>query len=135
MTKSISNFNKSTTANLFKHQPAPGAPYVKLADLYKQNGPDKVYELCGFYVNTRGQYGPQAVAFTHGCYINLPDHLLQDVQGIMNTPEVVQQINDGGAGFSIYEYESKRGRKGYSVIFCETNTFPADDTPADQLPF
>lgn len=135
MTKSISNFNKSTTANLFKHQPAPGAPYVKLADLYKQNGPDKIYELCGFYVNTRGQYGPQAVAFTHGVYINLPDHLLQDVQGIMNTPEVVQQINDGGAGFSIYEYESKRGRKGYSVIFCETSTGTAGDTPADQLPF
>lgn len=132
MTKSISNFNKSTTANLFTHQPAPGAPYVKLADLYKQNGPDKIYELCGFYVNSRGQYGPQAVAFTHGVYINLPDHMLQDVQEIMNTPEVVSQINDGKAGFTIYEYESKRGRKGYSVTFCDLASL--DINPED-MPF
>lgn len=132
MTKSISNFNKSTTANLFKHQPAPGAPYVKLADLYKQNGPDKIYELCGFYVNSIGQYGPQAVAFTHGVYINLPEHMLQDVQEIMNTPEVVSQINDGKAGFTIYEYESKRGRKGYSVTFCDLASL--DINPED-MPF
>lgn len=113
----ISNFNRNTT-RIFTKQPTDGAPYVKLESLYKSNGPDKIYDLCGMYVSTAGRYGNHPVLFTDKAYINAPQHMLQTVQDIMQTPEVVQQINDGTAGFKIYEYQSN-GKTCYSVEFVD----------------
>ena len=112
----LSKFNR--TAQLFTTVPAPGAPYEKLSHLYQINGHEKEYDLCGFYINTKGKYGPQAVAWTHGVYVNLPDHMLTAVQDIMKDPDAVRQINEGRAAFKIYEYEAN-GRKAYSITFVD----------------
>lgn len=113
----ISKHNHNTSAASFKLQPAPGAPYVKLAELYKTNGPEHLYELCGMYINTKGRFGDQPVLWTHGVYVNLPEHMLGTCSDILNDQEAIDQINAGQAGFKIYEYQNKNGRTGYSVTF------------------
>ena len=113
----ISKHNHNTSAASFKLQPAPGAPYVKLEELYKTNGPDHLYELCGLYINTKGRFGDQPVLWTHGVYVNLPEHMLRSCSDILQDQEAIDQINAGQAGFKIYEYQNKNGRTGYSVTF------------------
>lgn len=130
----ISKHNKNVT--IFKHTPAPDAPYEKLSHLYEVNGPDKEYALFGFYINTKGKYGPQAVCWTRGCYVNLPDHMLDEVKKIMDDPEDVKQINEGHAAFKIYEYQANN-RKGYSVKLIDKYDEIGStlDISADDLPF
>lgn len=109
----ITDFNRKP--NVFTTQPADGAPYEKLADLYKAD-PDKVYILAGAYINTKSRYGDNPVLYTDKFYVNTPAHMLKTVQEIMESEDTVKQINEGRAGFKIYTYESN-GKTCYSVEF------------------
>ena len=118
---SISKFNSK--GNAFTYRAPEGTPYKKLKDLYNKKHPDEVWTILGAFVHN-GQYGENAVLVTKNCYVNLPDHMVQRVKDLINDDEVVDQINKGGAGFRIYEYENSKGNKSLSVTFVDQEPLP-----------
>ena len=91
--------------------------YKKLEELYKENR-DGVYIVRMFYTNKKSLYGENEVVVTDDYIINLPKHLTETVEKIVNNEEYLKLINEGKFAFNIYEYEYKQGKevkKGYSV--------------------
>lgn len=89
--------------------------YTNLADLYAENGADKVYTIRSLYINTSGKYGPQPIITIDDAFVNAPAHLVQVVTEMMNDPEDVRAINEGKAGFKVRTYLSKAKKLCYSV--------------------
>lgn len=102
--------------------------YHSLKDLYKQNGPDQVYTVLSLFISN-GRYGKQPVATTPTFHINLPGHMLNDVENMMMDAEAVDQINSAMAGFKIRTYTNRNGGESYSVEWLDIK---ADDV---KLPF
>lgn len=91
-----------------------GFVYRNLAELYKQN-PKAVYILRGIYINRQSRYGDAPVAILDSCFVNLPQHLLETAQDMLQEPETIQDIKAGRAGFEIETYTSREGRLCYGV--------------------
>lgn len=90
--------------------------YVSLQDLVGMYDIDMQYVIHALYINTKGRYGPQPLAVIDGYKVNLPSHLLADVQEMRANPDDVAAINEGRAGFVIYTYTPKNGKQlRYSV--------------------
>ena len=90
--------------------------YTNLQQLYADYGPGAVIPIRAIYINNQGYYGPQAtIAISENCIVNLPRHLLSVCMEMMNDPDAVKAINEGHAGFKVYQYTTKTGRKGFSV--------------------
>ena len=90
--------------------------YTNLADLWNENGSEKVYQIRGIYINKKGKYGPQAcIALTESLMVNLPSHLLDECEEMRKDPDAIEAINEGLAGMKVYQYTSKAGNVGYSV--------------------
>jgi hypothetical protein len=114
---SITKHNKA--AKIFNTELPPNSPYVSLKELYKNNGKDKVYPLCGLYINTKGKYGDQAVLYTDKFYVNTPSHMLERCQDILHDQEDIDDINAGKCGFTVYAYTDQNGTERHSVSFVE----------------
>lgn len=108
-----SKYSKATpTFNVRLNKPA----YTTLADLFKENGKDEVYPIAGVYINTKGKYGPQAcIAMNESLMVNLPAHMLEACEEMRKDQEAIDAINNGQAGFKVYQYTSKAGKTGFSV--------------------
>ena len=90
--------------------------YTNLADLFSEYGSGQVFAISGVYINTKGKYGPQAcIAINESTMVNLPSHLLEVCQEMRQDPDAVEAINNGQAGFRVYQYTSKAGNSGFSV--------------------
>lgn len=90
--------------------------YTNLQALLTEYGSGYVFPICGIYINTKGKYGPQAcIAISESVLVNLPAHLLETCTEMREDPEAIEEINNGQAGFKVYQYESKGGQIGYSV--------------------
>ena len=71
-----------------------------------------------FYTNKKSMYGENEVVVTDDYIINLPKHLTETVEKIVNNEDYLKLINEGKFVFNIYEYEYKLGKevkKAYSV--------------------
>lgn len=108
-----SKYSKATpTFNVRLNKPA----YTTLADLFRENGKDEVYPIAGVYINTKGKYGPQAcIAINESLMVNLPAHMLEACEEMRKDQEAIDAINNGQAGFKVYQYTSKAGKTGFSV--------------------
>lgn len=86
--------------------------YFKLADLYEMNGDDELYTLKGLFVNRNKpekqlkEFGASPVGILEDKLINLPNHMLEEVEGILKDEEDIESIMNGEAVFKIREYES-----------------------------
>lgn len=90
--------------------------YTSLADLFTDYGSDHVFAIAGIYINTKGQYGAQpCVAINESTLVNFPKHLLEVCEEMRKDPDAIDAINNGQAGFKVYQYTSKQGRVAYSV--------------------
>ena len=90
--------------------------YTNLADLFREYGTDHVFPVAGIYINNKGKYGPQpSAAISESLVVNLPPHLLDICETMRKDPEAVDAINDGKAGFKVYQYTTKSGKLCYSV--------------------
>lgn len=90
--------------------------YTSLADLFSEYGSGHVFAISGVYINTKGKYGPQAlIAINESTLVNLPSHLLEDCEKMRKDPEAIEAINNGQAGFKVYQYSTKNGNTGFSV--------------------
>lgn len=88
--------------------------FINLESLYTKDGENARYQLLGVYINKKGRFGDEPVAIIDGFKVNLPKHLLEDVQLILDSDDMVQAIIDGHLGFEIEPYENARG-KFYSI--------------------
>lgn len=91
--------------------------YKKLKELYEENK-DGVYVVRMFYTNKKSMYGENEVVVTDDYIINLPKHLTETVEKIVENEDYLKLINEGKFAFTIYEYEYKQGKetkKAYSV--------------------
>jgi hypothetical protein len=108
LNKGIKKFDYELTE---KHE------YKKLEELFKENE-DGVYVVRMFYTNKKSMYGENEVVVTDDYIINLPKHLTETVEKIVNNEDYLKLINEGKFAFTIYEYEYKQGKEtklAYSV--------------------
>lgn len=94
--------------------------YVNLKTLYETD-PKAKHKVLGFFINTKGKYGSEPNAIIeNNLIVNLPRHLLDTVNEILDNNEYVQYTKDGHVGFSIYQYHSsKYNRDAYSVTWLD----------------
>ena len=111
-------FDKYDHDPLFTFNAPEDADWYKLSDLVKRDGTGKVYPLKAMYINNKGKFGPNPVLITEHELVSAPEHLTNDVEDMLGRPELVQYINEGHAGFSIYEYSNSFG-KAYSINWVE----------------
>lgn len=92
--------------------------YHKLADLYDEENPDKVFNLRGLFIGTKSELPdvPESpIAATDNFYVNLPVHQLEDVKAIRANKAAVSAMNKGRAGFKIRKYTSVYNTECYAV--------------------
>ena len=112
---SIEKFNHGSK---FNFEGLKDNVFIGLGELVKNNGINTKYKLAGFYINNKGKYGPAPVAVIQGFNVNLPKHLLEDIELMLTDEEVVTQINDGRAGFMVDTYTTKDNKEYYTVTWC-----------------
>ena len=108
-----SKYSKASPVfNIRLNKPA----YTSLPDLFAEYGKEHVFAIAAIYINTKGKYGPQpVVAINESTLVNLPSHLLEACEEMRKDPEAVDAINNGQAGFKVYQYSTKNGNTGFSV--------------------
>jgi len=93
--------------------------YFGLKDLLERDGEGTEYILKGLFINRNKSekelkdYGPSVVAILDDCLVNLPVHLLEEVEGILKDEEDIESIKSGMVHFTIRTYES-HGKTCYS---------------------
>lgn len=94
--------------------------YVSLKTLYDTN-PNETHKVLGFFINTKGKYGSEPNAIIeNNLIVNLPRHLLETVNEILDSNEYIQYTKDGHVGFKIYQYHSNKYNKdAYSVTWLD----------------
>lgn len=85
-----------------------GLEFTSLADLYNNNGAEKVYTLKAMYINTKSKFGDTPVFASDSFMVNAPTHMLDTVKEIMSDTEAVASINNNKVGFKIYPYKSEK---------------------------
>lgn len=97
-------------------------PYISCKDLAEMGHIDiaNAIVLRGLFISRNKdakhlkEYGPSVVAIIDGKLVNLPNHMLEEVEGILADPEDVEAIKAGHVGFYIRAYES-HGKDCYGV--------------------
>lgn len=92
--------------------------WVSLETLFNTD-PDKKYTLLGLF--TKGsKYGKEPDAIIDGFKVNLPRHLLDTVNDMLDDNQVIEAIKAGKVGFKIYSYHSSTYDKdAYSVTWLD----------------
>lgn len=96
-------------------------PFVELSEVVKQNG-HKVLKVQGAFTYTikkKNKTRPCLIADNHK--INLPDHLLKEIEKLLEDEEAINLINEGKCGFQTSEYEDTKNGNGtcYSGTFVD----------------
>ncbi len=98
--------------------------YFKLSELNEMNGADQTYVLRGVFVNRKKtekmlkEYGASPVGILEDRLLNLPNHMLEEIEGILKDEEDIEAIMNGEAVFKIREYES-HGKTCYGIDWQE----------------
>lgn len=99
------------TANFDFDMKGKDLPFCSLKDLAHANGLDAVYQIKMLYINKKGKHGDSPCIVTPHNIVNAPSHLLDTVIDILNDTPSINIINDGYAGFKLYQYENKFGKQ------------------------
>lgn len=112
MSKFTDKYNK--TFAKFDFTPEENFSYHSLKDMYNGKKGNNKYIVLGIYINRKSKFGDAPVIVSEDCYINLPKHLLDTVNEMLEDEELVQAINNKEFGIEVYEYETN-GKTCYSV--------------------
>lgn len=91
--------------------------FIKLSELVEKYGIKKEYIVRALFTNKESKFSEQGVIVTDDYNVNLPNHLTELIKEMRADEDVVNIINAGEVQFTIYEYENKKGQKGYSINF------------------
>lgn len=114
------SFSKKFNTRKIFNIDTEGFEYASLEHLYQkdaenEDGP-QVYVVRGLYINKKSLYDASPVAALDDCYVNLPAHLTEVCQEMINDPVAVVAINNGHCGFRIEKYHQKKyNRDCYSI--------------------
>jgi len=111
-------YNTGEGAGSFNFDIPDTHDFVKLEDLYNENGSGEGYVIMMFFINTKGLYGDNPVIATPNELVNIPNHMLDTMKEMRNDPEVINAINRAELGFKIYTYENAYG-VNYSIQFID----------------
>ena len=94
--------------------------YTNLNTLFNTD-PNAKHKVLGLFVNTKGKYGAEPNAIIeNNLIVNLPRHLLETVNELLDDDRYIDYIKAGHVGFSIYQYHStKYNRDAYSVTWLD----------------
>ena len=94
--------------------------YVDLNTLYDTD-PTAQHKVLGFFVNSKGKFGAEPNAILENNLIaNLPRHLLDTVNQMLDDNRYIEYIKDGHVGFTIYKYHANKYNKdAYSVTWLD----------------
>lgn len=110
----MSRFNYHNTFNI----DTKNFKWVKLETLFNTD-PDKTYTLLGLFIKG-SKYGKEPDAIIDGFKVNLPRHLLDTVNDMLDDDQVIDAIKAGKVGFKIYSYRSNTYDKdAYSVTWLD----------------
>lgn len=92
--------------------------WVNLETLFNTD-PNKTYTLLGLF--TKGsKFGKEPDAIIQGYKVNLPRHLLDTVEDMLDDNQVIEAIKAGKVGFKVYSYHSNTYNKdAYSVTWLD----------------
>lgn len=117
MAFSMSKFNKGAK---FSYSLPDGASFKKLEDLGE--GFTGIVKAVG--ISHKGKYGDSPLLLSDGYGVWLPKHMMDTINAIMQDPEAVDAINNGGACFNVrsYTYTDAQGAEkcGLSVDFVDS---------------
>lgn len=87
--------------------------FVSLEQLYKRDNGASTFWIDGLYINKKSSFGdhPVAIIAKENLLADLPAHLVEDVNDMLKTPEIVSAIKAGKIGFSVEEYTQKQYKK------------------------
>lgn len=117
----FANLNKSFI-NKFTNMPQEISQYRKISELDKNS----VYIVLGMYVvpANKSKYGEHAnmcLVDDNGevFVVNLPHHLLEVVQTIINEDKLVEGVNNGDCKVKVKDYFTKKYNKNCTTLeFC-----------------
>ena len=89
--------------------------WIQLEELYNTD-PNKTYTLLGVSKNSKSKYGTEPIAIIKGFLVNLPRHLLTDIDKILDDDEFIDYVKQGHLGFQVYAY-SKDDNKGKETTY------------------
>lgn len=94
--------------------------YTNLTTLFNTD-PDAKHKVLGLFVNTKGKYGAEPNAIIeNNLIVNLPRHLLETVNELLDDDRYIDYIKAGHVGFNIYQYHSSKYNKdAYSVTWLD----------------
>lgn len=94
--------------------------YVDLDTLYDTD-PTAQHKVLGFFVNSKGKFGAEPNAILENNLIaNLPRHLLDTVNQMLDDNRYIEYIKEGHVGFTIYQYHTNKYNKdAYSVTWLD----------------
>ncbi len=101
-----------------------GFEYFSLQDLFECNGEDQTYVLKGVFINKNKkekqlkEFGVSPVGILEDRFVNLPNHMADEVAEMLKDPEDIEAIKNGEAVFKIRPYES-HGKTCYGVDWQE----------------
>ena len=94
--------------------------YVGLNTLYDTD-PTAQHKVLGFFVNSKGKFGAEPnVILENNLIANLPRHLLDTVNQMLDDNRYIEYIKEGHVGFTIYQYHTNKYNKdAYSVTWLD----------------
>lgn len=94
--------------------------YVGLKELFDTD-PNAQYKVLGFFINSKGKFGPEPNAIIENkLIVNLPRHLLETVNELLDDDKYIEYIKQGHVAFSVYQYHSNKYNKdAYSVTWLD----------------
>ena len=131
---SFANRHTKASSNVFTYQQAEDASYCKVKELYEHGYTEEKgrhITVRGCFINRGGRYGDSPALICEGFNVNLPSHMLKEIDEIMQNDQDIADINAGKVGAYAYEYTNSRGGKSYSIRWTD---LPGDINNAD-LPY
>lgn len=82
--------------------------FTTLDEYIKENG-NKIATVREVFINNKAKFGPRGCVVTDTLKINVPRHINNDIEIILNDPELIGLINNGKCGFKPTQYEDSNG--------------------------
>ena len=96
-----------------------GFEYKTREELYKKKA-EAVYQVRGFYINTKGRFGEHPVMISDKFFIDLPDYMTDEIKETLKSEEDIDEIKKGTVGAKIVEFTDKNfGRTCYGIEWVE----------------
>lgn len=109
------SFNKGNKFNIN----TTGFEFIKLSELEKDESYKGVYPIKGMFTMT-SKFGKQGIFITDKTFVNVPNHMIETIETILSSQELIDKINKGIVFFKLYKYMSKNYNKEcYGIEFKE----------------